>query len=107
MTFADGSIGNAHNLFNIRPGSAWKGKVVISPREGAFRVYDSYEESVLDYLRLISSVLYKEKTLEQVINTYFPASDNGSARVESYTESVVQFASTLGFSVDKSSIPVH
>jgi flagellum-specific peptidoglycan hydrolase FlgJ len=106
VTFKDGSTGNAHNLFNIRPGVGWKGKVLDTGRGGQFRVYDSYEDSIRHYLRLMSSDLYRGKTLEAVINTYFPASENGSARVESYIDSIIQFASKLGFTVNKSTVPV-
>jgi hypothetical protein len=106
VPFTDGSTGNAHNLFNIRPGVGWKGKVLDTGRGGQFRVYSSYEESVRDYLRLMSGDPYKGKTLDQVINTYFPASENGPARVQSYIDSVIQFATKLGFTADKGTVPV-
>jgi peptidoglycan hydrolase FlgJ len=60
---ADGS--NAHNLFGIKAGPGWKGKVAEittteyingEPRKvtAKFRAYDSYAESFRDYARLIS-----------------------------------------------------
>lgn len=107
MTFTDGSTGNAHNLFNIRPGTSWAGKVIDTGRGGKFRVYASYEDSVRDYLSLMSSDLYKGKNLDSLINTYFPPGENGPARVEEYITSVIEIANKLGFTVDKNTIPVH
>jgi peptidoglycan hydrolase FlgJ len=60
---ADGS--NAHNLFGIKAGPGWKGKVAEittteyingEPRKvsAKFRAYESYAESFRDYARLIS-----------------------------------------------------
>ena len=60
---ADGS--NSHNLFGIKAGAGWSGKVAEittteyvdgEPRKltAKFRAYDSYEESFRDYARLIS-----------------------------------------------------
>lgn len=60
---ADGS--NAHNLFGIKAGPGWKGKVAeITTTEysdgvarkvtAKFRAYDSYADSFRDYARLIS-----------------------------------------------------
>jgi Mannosyl-glycoprotein endo-beta-N-acetylglucosaminidase len=106
VTFTDGTTGNAHNLFNIRPGPSWSGKVLDTGQGGLFRVYDTYEDCVRDYLQLMSSGLYGGKTLEQVINTYFPASENGSARVESYVDSVIDFARKLGFKVTRATVPM-
>jgi flagellum-specific peptidoglycan hydrolase FlgJ len=105
VTFIDGSTGNAHNLFNIRPGANWQGKVLDTGGGGKFRVYNNYDECVRDYLSLLVRV-YKGKTLAQIINEYFPASENGSARVQGYIGSVVQFAATLGFTVDGGTIPI-
>ena len=106
MSFTDGSSGNAHNLFNIRPGHSWQGKVLDTGAGGQFRAYNSYDECVRDYLSVLVSI-YKGKTLAQIINTYFPASENGSARVQGYIGSVVQFAATLGFTVDGGTIPIQ
>jgi peptidoglycan hydrolase FlgJ len=60
---ADGS--NAHNLFGIKAGPGWKGKVAEittteyingEPRKvsAKFRAYGSYAESFRDYARLIT-----------------------------------------------------
>ena len=107
VTFTDGSSGNAHNLFNIRPGIGWSGKVLNTGRGGQFRAYDSYEAGISDYLRLISSDLYRGKTLDQLINTYFPAGENGSTRVAEYISGIVKFAHELGFPVDNATVPVR
>jgi len=106
VSFTDGSLGNAHNLFNIRPGTTWKGKVVVSPIDGPFRAYGSYEDGVRDYVRLMSGDPYKGKTLEAVINTYFTASDNSTAKVDDYITSLIQFAGVLGVTVNRNTIPV-
>jgi hypothetical protein len=106
VTFTDGSTGNAHNLFNIRPGSSWTGKVLDSGRGGLFRVYDSYESCVRDYLRLVVSPTYRGKTLEEFINTYYPASENGQTAVDGYIQSVIDLAARLGFDVSKTTKPV-
>ena len=107
MPFTDGTIGNAHNLFNIRPGSAWTGKILDTGQGGQFRVYGTYDECVRDYLRLMSSNLYRGKTLKQLVNTYFPASDNTPARVQSYIDSLIQFAGKLGIAVNIDTVPVQ
>jgi tetratricopeptide (TPR) repeat protein len=105
-TFTDGSTGNAHNLFNIRPGTSWAGKVLDTGSGGRFRVYASYEDSIRDYLSLMSSNLYKGKSLDSLINTYFPPGENGPARVEEYITTVIQTANKLGFTIDRNTVPV-
>ncbi|WP_280188198.1 flagellar assembly peptidoglycan hydrolase FlgJ [Delftia sp. PS-11] len=71
---ADGS--NAHNLFGIKAGKGWTGKVAEVttteyidgvPRKvtAKFRAYDSYEESFRDYARLITSNPRYEKAMGQ------------------------------------------
>lgn len=61
---ADGS--NSHNLFGIKAGSGWKGKVVeVATTEYVngvpqlkrekFRAYDSYADSFRDYAKLLSN----------------------------------------------------
>ncbi|KAF5291689.1 hypothetical protein FQR65_LT20432 [Abscondita terminalis] len=71
---ADGS--NAHNLFGIKAGKGWTGKVAEvttteyingTPRKvtARFRAYDSYEESFRDYARLITSNPRYEKAMGQ------------------------------------------
>lgn len=106
VTFTDGSKRNARNLFNIWPGTGWQGKVLHAGRGGQFRAYDSYDDSVRDYLRIVSKDLYKGKTVEQIVNAYFPASENGPARVEAYIESIIQFSGERGFTVDRRTVPV-
>lgn len=69
---ANGS--NAHNLFGIKAGKGWTGKVAEVttteyidgvPRKvtAKFRAYDSYEESFRDYARLITSNPRYEKAM--------------------------------------------
>lgn len=61
---ADGS--NSYNLFNIKAGSGWKGRVVeavtteyvdgvAQKRVEKFRAYDSYADSFRDYAKLLRS----------------------------------------------------
>jgi peptidoglycan hydrolase FlgJ len=63
IKMADGS--NSHNLFGIKAGKDWSGKVaevttteyhngVASKQVERFRAYDSYAESFQDYARLLS-----------------------------------------------------
>jgi len=69
---ANGS--NAHNLFGIKAGKGWTGKVaevttteyidgVARKVTAKFRAYDSYEESFRDYARLITSNPRYEKAM--------------------------------------------
>lgn len=64
IKFSDGTL--SYNLFGIKPGANWNGKVVrITTTEYVkgvavkkvepFRAYNSYEESFTDYARLIST----------------------------------------------------
>jgi len=68
----DGS--NSHNLFGIKAGPEWKGKVVETTtteyvngkpqlRVEKFRAYDSYADSFKDYARLLTSNPRYEKAL--------------------------------------------
>ena len=68
----DGS--NSHNLFGIKAGPDWKGRVVetttteyvngkAQTRVEKFRAYDSYADSFKDYARLLSSNPRYEKAL--------------------------------------------
>jgi flagellum-specific peptidoglycan hydrolase FlgJ len=107
VKFQDGTVGNAHNLFNIRPGRGWKGKVLDTGRGGLFRGYASYDDSIGDYCRLMSQSEYKGKTLQEILNKYFPASENGAARVKSYMDSLIQFARQLGFSASPNTVPIR
>ncbi|MFZ3288720.1 MAG: flagellar assembly peptidoglycan hydrolase FlgJ, partial [Telluria sp.] len=69
---ADGSA--SHNLFGIKAGPGWKGKVasavtteyvngVPHTRVEKFRAYDSYADSFKDYAKLISNNPRYEKVL--------------------------------------------
>jgi flagellar protein FlgJ len=68
----DGST--SHNLFGIKAGSDWKGKVVeavtteyvngkAQRRVEKFRAYDSYADSFKDYAKLITNNPRYEKVL--------------------------------------------
>ncbi len=68
----DGS--NSHNLFGIKAGSDWKGKVVeattteyvngkAQSRVERFRAYDTYADSFKDYARLLATNPRYEKVL--------------------------------------------
>ncbi|MTV40241.1 flagellar assembly peptidoglycan hydrolase FlgJ [Duganella radicis] len=65
---------NSHNLFGIKAGGDWKGKVVeattteyvngkAQTRVERFRAYDSYADSFKDYARLLASNPRYEKVL--------------------------------------------
>jgi flagellum-specific peptidoglycan hydrolase FlgJ len=105
VSFTDGSSGNAHNLFNIRPGASWVGKVLDTGRGGQFRVYGSYDECVSDYLQIMFNN-YRGINLIAIVNRYFPASENGAANVQTYIDSLVTSAASLGFTVNQSTIPI-
>ncbi len=71
---ADGS--NSYNLFGIKAGADWKGKVteirtteykdgVASKPKEKFRAYDSYADSFRDYAKLLSDNPRYAKVLEQ------------------------------------------
>jgi len=106
MPFTDGTVGNAHNLFNIRPGS-WTGKILDTGQGGKFRAYPSFDDSARNYLQVISGGTYRGKTLKQLVNTYFPMSENGAARVQSYIDSIIQLAGKLGVTVNENTVPVQ
>jgi hypothetical protein len=107
-TFTDGNIGNAHNLFNIRPGQGWQGKVLDTGNGGRFRVYDSYQDCIRDYVDKISTdPRYKGKTLEQIVKTYFDLKENGAPAVEDYIKFVTGAAHEMGYyRVDRNTVPV-
>lgn len=67
--------GENHNIGNIRPGSSWEGNTV-SGSAGEFRSYDTAQEGIEDYFKLLSGPLYAGKTLADQINTYAPPSEN-------------------------------
>lgn len=71
---ADGS--NSYNLFGIKAGADWKGKVaevrtteykdgVVSKPKEKFRAYDSYADSFRDYAKLLKDNPRYSKVLEQ------------------------------------------
>lgn len=70
--------GEHHNIGNLRPGSSWDGPTV-SGSSGAFRSYDSWEEGIEDYFKLLSGPLYAGKSLQDQIFTYAPPSENDSS----------------------------
>jgi flagellum-specific peptidoglycan hydrolase FlgJ len=107
-TFENGTKGNAHNLFNIRPGSSWTGKILdLGTGSGKFRVYDSYQDSVRDYMRLMSSNTYKGQTLHGLVYKYFPPSDNGgSAATERYIDTIINFAASQGITITRDTVVV-
>ena len=71
----ESSWGNKHienNIFGIKAGNSWKGKVAIRKtkewdgkkyivKEAKFRAYDSFEDSIRDYLKLIGRSKRYEK----------------------------------------------
>jgi flagellar protein FlgJ len=74
IKMADGS--NSHNLFGIKAGADWKGKVaevktteyhngVASKPVEKFRAYDSYADSFRDYAKLLADNPRYAKVLEQ------------------------------------------
>ncbi len=74
----DGS--NSHNLFGIKAGPDWKGRVVETAtteyvngkpqvRVEKFRAYDSYADSFKDYARLLTSNPRYEKALAAATST--------------------------------------
>ncbi|MDR2300360.1 MAG: flagellar assembly peptidoglycan hydrolase FlgJ [Comamonas sp.] len=80
----DGS--NSFNLFGIKAGGGWKGKVAEvttteyingAPKKitAKFRAYDSYEESFRDYARLIGSNPRYEKAMAQTASAHAYASE--------------------------------
>ena len=106
MQFEDGTVGNAHNIFNIRPGSGWNGKVLnLGADSGRFRAYDSFKDSVRDYANLLSSDLYKGKNLKDLVYSYYPPTD-GNNVPENYINNIISFAKQNGIAIDRNTIPV-
>jgi flagellar protein FlgJ len=99
---ADGS--NSFNLFGIKAGANWKGKVaevktteyhngVASKPTEKFRAYDSYADSFRDYARLLSDNPRYAKVLEQgeSVQGFARALQNsGYATDPKYAEKLVQ-----------------
>jgi peptidoglycan hydrolase FlgJ len=102
ILMADGS--NSHNLFGIKAGADWKGKVaevrtteyhngVASKPKEKFRAYDSYADSFRDYARLLSDNPRYAKVLEQgeSIQGFAHALQNaGYATDPKYADKLVQ-----------------
>jgi peptidoglycan hydrolase FlgJ len=102
ILLADGS--NSHNLFGIKAGPDWKGKVaevttteyhngVASKQLAKFRAYDSYADSFRDYAKLISENPRYAKVLEQsnsVQGFAHALQNSGYATDPKYAEKLVQ-----------------
>ena len=102
ILMADGS--NSYNLFGIKAGADWKGKVaevktteyhngVASKPKEKFRAYDSYADSFRDYARLLSENPRYAKVLEQgeSIQGFAHALQNaGYATDPKYADKLVQ-----------------
>jgi flagellar protein FlgJ len=102
IRMADGS--NSFNLFGIKAGPDWKGKVaeiktteyhdgVASKPKEKFRAYDSYADSFRDYARLLSENPRYAKVLEQgeSVQGFARALQNaGYATDPKYAEKLVQ-----------------
>ena len=102
ILLADGS--NSYNLFGIKAGADWKGKVaeiktteyhngVASKPIEKFRAYDSYADSFRDYAQLLSSNPRYAKVLEQgeSVQGFARALQNsGYATDPKYAEKLVQ-----------------
>ncbi|MGV8933111.1 MAG: flagellar assembly peptidoglycan hydrolase FlgJ [Gallionellaceae bacterium] len=99
---ADGS--SSHNLFGIKAGADWKGKVVeaktteyhngvVSKPTEKFRAYDSYADSFRDYAKLLSENPRYAKVLEQSasVQGFAQALQNaGYATDPKYADKLVQ-----------------
>lgn len=102
ILMADGS--NSYNLFGIKAGADWKGKVtevktteyhhgVASKPVEKFRAYDSYADSFRDYAKLLSDNPRYAKVLEQgeSVQGFARALQNsGYATDPKYAEKLVQ-----------------
>lgn len=102
ILMADGS--NSYNLFGIKAGANWKGKVaevqtteyhngVASKPVEKFRAYDSYADSFRDYAKLLSDNPRYAKVLEQgeSVQGFARALQNsGYATDPKYAEKLVQ-----------------
>ncbi|EYC49983.1 glucosaminidase [Hylemonella gracilis str. Niagara R] len=92
IRMADGS--NSHNLFGIKAGAGWKGKVAEittteyidgTPRKitAKFRAYDSYAESYRDFARLIGNSPRYADARDQALQADTP---HGAESVQSWTQ---------------------
>lgn len=96
--------GNAHNLFNIRPGGEWTGPHIETGAGGPFRAYKDFKESIRDYANLMATA-YKGLPLEKLVNKYYPAGD-GNNTPERYIQSITDFAARNGIQVSRDSVPI-
>lgn len=96
----------SHNLFGIKATGNWAGKIVHimtteyvdgTPRKMSqpFRAYDSYEESIADYARLISeNPRYgKVMTAENAAQAAYAVQNAGYATDPRYAEKLIQIMS--------------
>lgn len=92
IRMADGS--NSYNLFGIKAGAGWKGKVAEittteyvegTPRKitARFRAYDSYEASYRDFARLIGSSPRYADARDQALQAETP---HGAESVQNWTQ---------------------
>jgi len=58
--------GKTNNLFNITKGSSWTGPVYRAPSGLDFRVYNSWEESMRDWVRLMHTNYYATALLKEL-----------------------------------------
>lgn len=54
-----GKRATGHNLYGITAGKSWKGKTITKSNGLTFKDYDTFEDSVLDYLNLMNADRYK------------------------------------------------
>ncbi|OZI74675.1 flagellar assembly peptidoglycan hydrolase FlgJ [Bordetella genomosp. 12] len=107
---ADGST--SYNLFGIKAGAGWKGKVVNvltteyvdgTPQKvtQAFRAYDSYEEAFADYARLLGNNARYERVTQSrdEIEAARRIQDAGYATDPRYAEKLISIMSQLRASV--------
>ena len=79
----------------------------MGPKSGKYRVYDSYEASITDYVNHMSGPLYRGYTLEQVAKKYFPPEDNGGPKAtEAYIQDLIKYADKMGVTITRTTISV-
>lgn len=61
------------NVGNMRPGNAWRGNVHVLPHVGLFRAYDSLEQAVADFARIITAGRYRTAFGVQLVSPDDPA----------------------------------
>lgn len=54
-----GKRATGHNLYGITAGKSWKGKTITKSNGLTFKDYDTFEDSVLDYLNLMNADRYR------------------------------------------------